>query len=158
MMTPHEESGKLGKQDRRDENERVSRGVRGADRLSHGGKYYRVHRGQERRRKEIEYARFANAAYGFVERHPEFANRWHPVYSETEHHWRLSRREDSDWRKFLRKNGWSVGEKGRNARIAEYHPPDFGVPRLSPKEEAARRKFHLEALGQAPESYAAVYP
>lgn len=127
------------------------------DRLSHGGQHYRAHREIERERKQLERARLASANYGFIEVRPEFSQRWHPIYDPSSHSYRLPHREEVDWRRFLRENGWQVGEKGREARI-QRHLAEGKRPRpLRPDQEAARERFRSEALGRAPESYRGIY-
>lgn len=128
-----------------------------ADSLSSGGQYYRSHNEAERERKRVERYRLASAAYGFVEVHPEFSKRWHPVYDEARHGFRLSTKEETDWRRFLREHHWQVGEKGRGARI-QRHLAEGQQPRaLRRDQEAARERFRSEALGRAPESYRGIY-
>lgn len=125
--------------------------------LSHGGRYYRERRGVELQRKRSERARVASAAYGFIETHPEFTSQWHPRFDEATHAYRLSQREENDWRGFLREHGWAVGEKGRKSRIGEYLPPNREPRPLSSQGRAARERFHTEGLGRSPESFRPLY-
>ncbi len=125
--------------------------------LSKGGHYYRAHPGRELQRKRAQRARLGSAAYSFVETHPEFSERWHPRYDEEEHLYRLDRKEEADWRRFLREHGWEVGEKGRKARIAEHLRPGKSVRPLPRESEEARQRFHTEALGRSHESYHPTY-
>jgi hypothetical protein len=127
-----------------------------APKLSHGGEYYRRYRGRELSRKKIERARLASAAYGFIERHPSYADRWRPRYNEKEGVYTLSAKQEQDWRRFLKEHGWAVGEKGRKARI-EGGDTEYRARPLTPEQEAARKRFSEEAMGRAPGSYAAVY-
>ncbi len=122
-----------------------------------GTRYYREHREAERSRKRTDRAIHASAAYAFIEVHPEFAVRWHPRYDERDFRYRLPSNEDSDFRRFIRAQGWEVGEKGRDARLRERLPPDRAPRPLAPKKTEARRRFHSEGLGRAPESFRALY-
>jgi|SRR5580658_4167950 hypothetical protein len=92
-------------------------------RRSAGGQYYRAHRLAELDRGKTRRACFASAAHSFVEVHPEYAAQWHPIYDPVRHVYRLTRKEESNWRAFLREHGWEVGEKGREGRIARSNSP-----------------------------------
>jgi hypothetical protein len=137
---------------------------RPASELSHGGRYYRANVGRERRRKADDRGRQASAAVGFIEMHAEFSGRWHPVAVHIDKnpdkgilYCRLTRKEEHDWRAFLRENRWEVGEKGRDARIRECLPPSRTVRPLNPGLEEARRRFHEEALGRSRDTYDPIY-
>jgi hypothetical protein len=128
-----------------------------ADRPSRGGSFYHNHREAERERKQLERARLASAAYGFIEIHPEFSQRWHPVYDPHQHTYRLTSRQEADWRRFLREHNWQVGEKGREGRILRHAAKGQRPRPLRRDQEAARERFRSEALGRAPESYRGIY-
>jgi hypothetical protein len=65
--------------------------------------------------------------------------------------------EERDWRRFLKEHNWSVGEKGREARIEELHPSHYRVRPLSREEEQARERFSIEAMGRSPGSFKSIY-
>lgn len=121
------------------------------------GQVPRDRRSAERDRKRIERRRLASAAYSFIEVHPEFSGRWHPIYDKDSHTYRLSRIGESDWRRFLRDHRWQVGEKGREGRISRSGSRAQGIRPLSRAQAAARERFHTEALGRSPESFRGVY-
>jgi hypothetical protein len=130
---------------------------RDPSRLSRGGRYYRTNRRIEVQRKRLERIKLASAVYGFIEAQPEFAARWHPTYDGRQHVYHLRRKEEIDWRAFLRGHGWEVGEKGRTARISE-RLAGGRKPRPLPRlQELRRQRFHTEALGRSPESYRGIY-
>ncbi len=124
---------------------------------SAGGRYYRAHPLAEYERKRSERARLASAVYGFIQIHPEYAGRWHPIYNPVRHSYRLTAKEEADWRRFLREHNWNVPEKGRANRIRGSQPRGR-IPRpLTAQQEAARERFRSEGLGRAPESYRGIY-
>jgi hypothetical protein len=124
---------------------------------SHGGRYYQAHREAERERKRMEQARYASAAYAFVRDHPEYADHWQPKFDDVRHAYRLPRREERDWRSFLRLNGWQIPEKGRAERIGKFLPKGRTPRPLTRAEKQARELFHSQALGRSPESYPNIY-
>jgi hypothetical protein len=128
-----------------------------ADHPSRGGRFYRSHPEIERERKQLERARLASAAYGFIEVRPEFSQRWHPIYEPQRHTYRLTHSEEADWRRFLREHNWQVGEKGRESRILSHVAKGQRPRPLRPDQEAARERFREEALGRARESYRGIY-
>jgi hypothetical protein len=87
---------------------------------SRGGRDNRAQHQAELGRKRVERARYAGGAYSFIRNNPECSTRWHPVYDAELHLYRLLRKEDADWRVFLRERGWQVGERGRERRSAAH--------------------------------------
>jgi Zn/Cd-binding protein ZinT len=87
--------------------------------LSHGGRYYRAHEERERVRKRVETYRIASSAVAFLRQdngaHPEYSDRWKPRETivtnskgRREKVYRLSTREQTDFRAFLRERGWAT--------------------------------------------------
>jgi hypothetical protein len=130
--------------------------------LSRGGRYYRTHAAQERGRKESRRATYAGGVVGFLNEHPDYSDRWHPIpvhISTTDDRvlrYRLTAKEDRDWRAFLREHKWDVGEKGRDKRIRA-HRPDRPIAPLNPDLDAARERFHEEALNRTRGTYQSIY-
>lgn len=124
---------------------------------SAGGRYYRGHPEVESDRKRSERARLASAAYGFIEIHPEYGLRWHPIYDPARHSYRLTAKEETDWRHFLRDHRWNLPEKGRENRIRGSLSAGRTPRPLNPQQQAARERFRSEGLGRAPESYRGIY-
>lgn len=119
--------------------------------------HHRADRSSEVERRKVERRRLASGAHGFLEVRPEYSDRWHPIYDKELHTYRLSRREELDWRHFLREHGWQVGEKGRDGRIARSDPRGRNIRPLTRAQLRARERFHTEALGRSPESFRSVY-
>jgi hypothetical protein len=124
--------------------------------LSRGTRYYRAHAEQERLRKKIERDRIASSARAFVERHPDYANRWRLTLREIEstregtsfvrHRWAMDRASERDFRAFLREHGWATPQ-----REAPLGRPQFTVL------DRQRKGFVIGALGESPEVYEVRY-